>query len=98
MLGSLCPADCLDSTHICLNNPENCQKTSRTDTLEPSVDKRLTEEGRKGREEEAERVGRAERWCAQEDWQEVTRTVEGHPAGEPLSLACKSGRTRRSVF
>ena len=50
MLGSPCPADRLDSTHICLNNPENCQKTSRTDSPEPSVDKRLMEEGRKGRE------------------------------------------------
>ena len=50
MLGSPRPADHLDSTHICLNNPENHQKTSRTDTLEPRVDKRHMEEGRKGRE------------------------------------------------
>ena len=49
-LGSPRPADCLDSTDICLNNPENIQKTSRTDSLEPSIDKRPTEEGRKGRE------------------------------------------------
>ena len=42
--------DHLDSTHIGLNNPENCQKTSRMDSLEPSVDKRPTEEGRKGEE------------------------------------------------
>ena len=49
-LGSPRPADHLDSTHICLNNPENCQKTSRMDSLEPSLDKRPTEEGRKGRE------------------------------------------------
>ena len=48
MLGSPHPADHLDSTHICLNNPENLQKTSRMDSLEPSVDKRPTEEGRKG--------------------------------------------------
>ena len=50
MLGSLRPADHLDSIHICLNNPENHQKTSRTDSLEPNVDKRPTEEGRKGGE------------------------------------------------
>ena len=43
-------ADHLDSIHICLNNPENCQKTSRTDSPEPSVDKRPMEEGRKGGE------------------------------------------------
>ena len=47
MLGSPYPADNLDSTHICLNNPEIHQKTSRTDSPEPSVDKRPTEEGRK---------------------------------------------------
>ena len=40
----------LDSTHTCLNNPENHQKTSRRDSPEPSVDERPTEEGRKGRE------------------------------------------------
>ena len=39
----------MDSTHICLNNPENHQKTSRTESLEPRADKRHTEEGRKGR-------------------------------------------------
>ena len=50
MLGSPRPADHLDSTHICLNNPENCQNTSRTDSPEPSIDKRPTEEGRKGGE------------------------------------------------
>ena len=50
MLSSPRPVDHLDSTHTCLNNPENCQKTSRTDSPEPSVDKRPTEEGRKGRE------------------------------------------------
>ena len=50
MLGSPHPADHLDSTHTCLNNPENHQKTNRMDYLEPSVDKRPTEEGRKGGE------------------------------------------------
>ena len=50
MLGSPCPADRLDSTHTCLNNPQNHQKTSRTDSPGPSIDKRPTEEGRKGRE------------------------------------------------
>ena len=49
-LGSPCPADQLDSTHSCLNNPENHQKTSRMDSPEPSVDERSTEEGRKGGE------------------------------------------------
>ena len=50
MLGSLRPADYLDSTHTCLNNPENRQKTSRMDSLEPRVDKKSMEEGRKGGE------------------------------------------------
>ena len=50
MLGSPRPADCLDSTHICLIYPDDHQKTSRTDSLEPSIDERPTEEGRKGRE------------------------------------------------
>ena len=49
-MGSPRPADHLDSTHIGLNNPENGQKTSKTDSPEPSVDKRPTEEGRKGGE------------------------------------------------
>ena len=44
------PADHLDSTYTCLNNPENRQKTSRTESLEPSADERPTEEGRKGGE------------------------------------------------
>ena len=44
------PADHLDSTYTCLNNPENHQKTSRTESLEPSADERPTEEGRKGGE------------------------------------------------
>ena len=60
-LGSPCPAEHLDSTHICLNNPENCQKTSRMDSPDPSVDKRPMEEGRKGREAvRAARTGRRE--------------------------------------
>ena len=49
-LGSPRPADHLDSTHICLNNPENRQKTSRMDSQKPSIDKRPMEEGRKGGE------------------------------------------------
>ena len=48
MLGSPHPADLLDSTHTCLNNPENCQKISKMDFQEPSIDKRPTEKGRKG--------------------------------------------------
>ena len=50
MLRSLRPADHLDSTYTCLNNPENRQKTSRTESPEPSTDERPTEEGRKGGE------------------------------------------------
>ena len=46
MLGSPRPADHLDSTHTCLNNPENHQKTSRTDSPEPSIDKRPMEEAK----------------------------------------------------
>ena len=61
MLGSRRPADHLDSTHTCLNNPENHQKTSRTECLEPSADERPTEEGRKGSElMRATRTGRRE--------------------------------------
>ena len=44
------PADHLGSTYTCLNNPENCQRISRTESPEPSADKRPTEEGRKGGE------------------------------------------------
>ena len=47
-LGSPHPGDHLDSTHICLNNPENCQKTSRMESPEASVDERPTEEGTEG--------------------------------------------------
>ena len=64
-MGSPRPADRLDSTHICLNNPENCQKTSRTDSPEASAEERPTEEGRKGGEVvHATRTGRREpgRW------------------------------------
>ena len=50
MLGSPRPADHLDSTHTCLNNPENHQKTSNMDSPEPSIDERPTEKGRKGGE------------------------------------------------
>ena len=89
MLGSPGPADRVDSTHICLNNPQNRQKTSRTETLEPSVEERPTEEGRKG--------GEAVRYL---DWREGAGAVEGQPPGkaEPLSLACKSGGAGPSVF
>ena len=48
-LGSPRPANHIDSTHTCLNNPENCQKT-RMDSPEPSIEERPTEEGRKGGE------------------------------------------------
>ena len=50
MLGSQRPEAPLDSSHTCLNNPENRQKISRTDSPETSIDERSTEEGRKGRE------------------------------------------------
>ena len=56
------PADHLDSTDTCLTNPENHQKTSRTESPEPSADERPTEEGRKGREAvRAARTGGRER-------------------------------------
>ena len=42
------PADHLDSTYTCLNNPENHQRISRMESLETSADERPTEEGRKG--------------------------------------------------
>ena len=44
------PADHLDCTYTCLNNLENRQKTSRTESLEPSTDEKPMEEGRKGGE------------------------------------------------
>ena len=57
----MCPAGHLDSTYTCLNKPENRQKTSRMDSLEPSADERPTEEGRKGGDvEHATRTGRKE--------------------------------------
>ena len=73
MLGSPRPAHHIDSTHIGLNNPENHQKTSRTDSLETSIDKRPMEEDRKGREVVcATRTGRRE----PEQWR-----------GSPLGMA-----------
>ena len=83
------PADHLDSTHTCLNNPENRQKTSRTESPEPSADKRPMEEGRKGREVvRTPRTGRRE-----PGWR------GGPPAKQtPLSLACKSRGAGQSVF
>ena len=80
-LSSPRPVDHLDSTHTCLNNPENRQKTSRMESLEPSTDERSTEEGRKGSEAvHAPRTGGE------------GAGAEGPPAGqvEPLSLAGKS--------
>ena len=83
-LGSPHPADHLDSTHICLNNLEYHQKTSRMDSQEPSVDKRPTEEGRKGGE-------------AVHATQTGGRELGPSPGGaarlarQSLSLACKSG-------
>ena len=55
------PADHLGSTYTCLNNPENRQKTSRTESPEPSADERPTEEGMKGgKAVHAPRTGRRE--------------------------------------
>ena len=89
-LGSPHPADHLDSTHICLNNPENHQKTSRMDSLEPSIDKRPTKEGRKGREAV----------CATQTGRRELGQWRGSPPGktEPPSLACKSGGTGLHEF
>ena len=89
MLSSLRPTDHLDSTHTCLNNPENRQKTSGMECLEPSADERPTEEGRKGGE-----AVRAPRTGGREPG------AEGQPAGqaETPSLAGKSGGARWSVF
>ena len=90
MLGSPCPADLLDSTHIGLNNPENHQKTSRTDSPEPSVDKRPMEEGRKG--------GKAVR-ATQTGRRETGRWRGSLPGkAEPPSLACKSRGARVCEF
>ena len=73
MLGSPRPADHLDSTHTCLNNPENCQKTSRMDSLKASADERPTEEGRKG--------GEAVRATRTGDWHEGAG-AEGQPTSK----------------
>ena len=56
------------------------------DSLEPSIEERSTEEGRKG----------GERYT---DWREGA-SVEGRPASkaEPPTLAGKSGEARRIVF
>ena len=69
MLGSPCPANHLDYTHIGLNNPENHQKTSRTDSPEPSVDKSPWKS-----------VGREERRCMMHGLAGGSRVVEGQPA------------------
>ena len=90
MLGSPRPADHLDSTHTCLNNPEKHQETSRTDSPEPNIDKRPTEEGRKGREAvPTTRTGGREAG----QWR-------GSPPSkvESLSLACKSRGARLHEF
>ena len=76
-------------TYTCLTNPENHQKTSRTESPEPSADERPTEEGRKGGEVvPTTRTGRRE-----PGWR-------GSPPGkaEPLRLAGKSRGAGRSVF
>ena len=90
-MGSLHPADHLDSTHTCLNNPENRQKMSRMDSPETSIDKRPTEEGRKGQEEGPTLHGLA---GGSQGGGGAAR-----PARQsPQSLACKSGRAGLHVF
>ena len=89
-LGSPRPADHLDSTHTCLNNPENQQKTSRMDSLEPRVEERPTEEGRKGGDGVCTaRTGRRElgQWRG---------SLPGE--AEPRSQTCKSGGARLHEF
>ena len=82
------PADHLDSTYTCLNNPENHQRISRTESPEPSADERPTEEGRKGGEAvRAPRTG----------GRELGRRG-GSPAKQSPSLAGKSGGAGRTVF
>ena len=82
------PADHIDSSYICLNNPENHQKTSRMESLEPGADERPMEEGRKGGEAvRAPRTGRREPGRGAARW----------PSRAP-SLACKSRGARLSVF
>ena len=90
MLGSPCPADCLDSIHICLNNPENHQKTSRMDSLEPRIDKRHMEECRNGGE-----VVHATQTGGREPGQ-WRGSLPGK--AKPLSLTCKSEGARWSEF
>ena len=82
MLGSPHPAGHLDSTHICLTQ-KTARRLAEQDSPEPTMDKRPTEEVRKGREAvHATRTGgrKLELW-------------KGRPPGkaEPLSLACKHG-------
>ena len=90
-MGSLGPADHLDSTHICLIYPGNHQKTSRMDSLEPSIDERPTEVDRK--------VGEAVHatWTG---WREKGSGGAASPPSkaEPPNLACKSRGAGWSVF
>ena len=82
------PADHLHSTYTCLNNPENHQKISRTESPEPSADERPTEEGRK----DGEAV-----LATQAGGRELGGGAAAGQA-EPPSLACKSGGAGQSVF
>ena len=80
-MGSPRPSDRLDYTHICLNNQENHQKTSRMDSLEPRIDRRPTKEGRKSREAVC---------ITQTGGREPCGGGEAHPARQSPRLACKS--------
>ena len=89
-MGSPRPSDRLDYTHICLNNQENHQKTSRMDSLEPSIGRRPTKEGRKS----GEAV-----YATGTGGREQGRWRGGLPGkSEPLSLACRSGGARLCEF
>ena len=83
-------ADRLDSTHICLNNPENFQKTSRMDSLEPAHTRSLRK-----------RVGRAERRCmlyGQSGGNQGGGGGDRPRRHSPQSLACKSGGAKLCEF
>ena len=84
-LGSPRPANHLDSTHTCLNNPENREKTSRMDSLEPSVDERSTEEGRKG----VEAVHVTRNGGREPGWRDSPQAKQSPPSG----LQKRKGRT-----
>ena len=90
MLGSPHRADHLDYTHIHLNNPENCEKTSRMDSPETSIDKRTMEEGKKG--------GEVVRATLTGGWRLGSGGAARLARQSPQSLACKSRGARLHEF